>query len=116
MNHSSIHTHRSIQVVLDVGSGTGILSMFAAKAGARLVYAVDACPNICKLAEELITCNHLQNIVRVMNQRVEHIDRFEQPIDIIISEWMGRRTTSFPFLQHLSFQVFICFTRVCWSR
>lgn len=36
--YTSIH---SFQVVLDVGCGTGILSMFAAKAGAKKVIGVD---------------------------------------------------------------------------
>lgn len=75
---------------MDVGSGTGILSMFAAKAGARLVYAVDACPTICNLAKELIRTNHFQDRICVMNKRIEEIDKFDQNIDIIISEWMGK--------------------------
>jgi len=63
--------------------------MFAAKAGAKLIYAVDACPTICQLAEELIKCNHLQEKIRVINKRIEDIDKFDENIDIIISEWMG---------------------------
>jgi protein arginine N-methyltransferase 6 len=73
-----------------VGSGTGILSMFAAKAGAKLVYAVDACSSICDLAKELIKHNHLQDRVQVINKRVEDIEKFDENIDIIISEWMGK--------------------------
>lgn len=63
--------------------------MFAAKAGARLVYAVDACPSICDLAEKLVQCNDLQDRVRIINKRVEEIEKFDENIDIIISEWMG---------------------------
>jgi predicted RNA methylase len=89
MNNKQLFENK---IVLDVGSGTGILSMFAAKAGAKLVYAVDACPKICDLAEELIKCNGLQDRIRVINKRVEEIENFEENIDIIISEWMGKNT------------------------
>lgn len=63
--------------------------MFAAKAGAKRVYAVDACKTICYLAEELIKCNRLHEKIQVINKRVEDIDQFDEKIDIIISDWMG---------------------------
>ncbi|CAF0747952.1 unnamed protein product [Didymodactylos carnosus] len=76
------------KVVLDVGSGTGILSMFAAKAGAKRVYGVDVCPNICKIANELVRYNCLQDVVQIINKQIEHV-KLDDYVDIIISEWMG---------------------------
>lgn len=48
--------------VLDVGCGTGILSLFAARAGAAKVYAVDA-SDIAVKAENIVKENGLENVI-----------------------------------------------------
>jgi len=48
--------------VLDVGCGTGILSMFAARGGAKRVIAVDA-SDIVEKAEKIVNDNGLGNII-----------------------------------------------------
>lgn len=50
------------KIVLDVGCGTGILSMFCAQAGAAKVIAVDK-SNIIQKARENVHENHLENII-----------------------------------------------------
>lgn len=50
------------KVVLDVGCGTGILSMFCAKAGAKKVIAVDN-SNIIDRAKEIVYENGLGNVI-----------------------------------------------------
>ena len=49
-------------VVLDVGCGTGILSLFAARAGAKRVIAVDASP-IAGKAEQIVKANNLEDVI-----------------------------------------------------
>lgn len=49
-------------VVLDVGCGTGILSLFAARSGAKRVFAVDASP-IAGKAEQIVKDNNLENVI-----------------------------------------------------
>jgi len=49
-------------VVLDVGCGTGILSMFAARSGAKRVYAIEA-SDIAKRAEEIIKDNGHDDVI-----------------------------------------------------
>ena len=50
------------KTVLDVGCGTGILSMFAAKAGAARVFSVDN-SNIISKAKEIVKDNNLDHII-----------------------------------------------------
>lgn len=48
--------------VLDVGCGTGILSLFAASAGAAHVYAIDA-SDIAERAERIVRDNKMDHII-----------------------------------------------------
>lgn len=51
------------KVVMDVGCGTGILSMFCARAGAKMVIAVDN-SNIIQKARENIFKNGLADVIQ----------------------------------------------------
>ncbi|KAF9525547.1 protein arginine N-methyltransferase [Crepidotus variabilis] len=77
-------------VVLDVGCGTGILSLFAARAGAKRVIAVDA-SDIALKAEKIVKENGFENVITVVKGKIEDITMPEgvDKVDIIISEWMG---------------------------
>nr|CAD7576901.1 unnamed protein product [Timema californicum] len=78
------------KVVLDIGCGTGILSMFAAKAGASKVIGIE-CSNIVQYATKIIEDNQLSDVVSIIKGKVEEVELPEgiDGVDIIISEWMG---------------------------
>lgn len=76
------------KVVLDVGCGTGILSLFAAKAGASKVIGVD-CSSICEYARKIAEDNHLDHIITIIRGKVEEVVLPVLKVDVIISEWMG---------------------------
>jgi len=75
------------KAVLDVGAGSGILSFFAAQAGARKVYAVEA-SSMAQHCENLVKANNLQDTIEVIAGKIEEIDLPEM-VDMIISEPMG---------------------------
>ncbi|KAG8421446.1 Nuclear SAM-dependent mono-and asymmetric methyltransferase [Metarhizium acridum] len=76
------------KVVLDVGCGTAILSMFAAKAGAKHVIGVDMSSIIFK-AREIVKVNGLSDKITLIQGKMEEIEMPYPKVDIIISEWMG---------------------------
>ena len=103
------------KTVLDIGCGTGILSMFAARAGAKKVVGIDMSTMAFK-AMDNIRENGLEDIVEIIHGKVEDLgDRGVggegeekddgkkkmnklsplQPhsFDVILSEWMGYALT-----------------------
>lgn len=88
--------------VLDVGCGTGILSMFAARAGAAAVVALDGSERIAGFAARNATANGLSadagGPIHVVASKVEEVREEGQggatllghgQVDVIVSEWMG---------------------------
>jgi SAM-dependent methyltransferase len=75
-------------VVLDTGTGTGVLAMLAARAGAARVHAVESMP-IARLARRLVEHNGLEKIVTVHEADLCTLDPVE-PVDLIIGDFMGR--------------------------
>ncbi len=73
--------------VLDMGAGTGFLSILAAQAGAGKVYAVERTA-IAEMAVRLIERNGVSDRVTVIQSNLEEADLPEK-VDVLVSEWMG---------------------------
>ena len=76
------------KVVLDVGCGTGVLSMFCAQAGAKAVYGIEM-GGIITQARQIVKDNKLDHIVTLIHGKCEEVTLPVDKVDIIISEWMG---------------------------
>ena len=76
------------KIVLDIGAGTGILSIFAARSGAKHVYAIENA-DIAVFAKEIVKQNGLSDKITVIKGKMEEIELPVKEVDIIISEWMG---------------------------
>ena len=76
------------KVVLDVGAGSGILSMWAAQAGAKRVIACEF-TKMASHAKALVKANGLDRVVEVRESAVETLDLEKGEVDVIVSEWMG---------------------------
>lgn len=88
---SSNHSIFAGKTVLDVGAGTGILSIFCAQAGAAKVYAIEA-SKMADLARKVVKENGFENVIEVHQTKIEDFqlnDDDQRQVDIIVSEWMG---------------------------
>ncbi|UCG23070.1 MAG: 50S ribosomal protein L11 methyltransferase [Chloroflexota bacterium] len=74
-------------VVLDIGSGTGILAYFSCMAGARQVYAVEQDP-VVELAKAIRDHNGFQDRVIFLNEWSDEVE-LPEPVDVVVTETIG---------------------------
>jgi len=97
----------SKKTVLDLGSGTGVLAILAAKEGAKSVTAVDIDPNAVTIMKQNFVLNNEQEIVPILGQINSVSTRFDLILanitkNLILSE-------SFSITERLTSDgVFIC--------
>jgi SAM-dependent methyltransferase len=74
-------------VVLDIGTGSGVLAVAAARAGARHVYAVEA-SDIADVAERVIAANAVQDRVTLIRGWSRAIE-LPELADVLVAELIG---------------------------
>uniref|UniRef100_A0A0X3PEN6 Protein arginine N-methyltransferase n=2 Tax=Schistocephalus solidus TaxID=70667 RepID=A0A0X3PEN6_SCHSO len=87
-NMKSTDPHRLIHV-LDIGTGTGILAMMAARAGADTVTACEAFLPVARCARRVVQANGLQDRVRVIGKRSTDLligHDMEQRANVLVAE------------------------------
>ena len=97
------------KIVLDIGSGTGILSFFAAQAGAKHVYGIEYA-DIADYSLEIIKKNNMEDKITIIKSKVEKAELPVDKVDIILSEWMGY------FLLYESMLDCVLFARDKWLK
>jgi SAM-dependent methyltransferase len=84
------------KTVVDIGTGTGLLSILAARAGAKKVWAVEQDPVRAELARELIDKVGLNSVIEVVNKNFFDTDI---PADIYVSETINTQIFGEDILQ-----------------
>ncbi len=85
--------------VADVGTGFGILAMWAKLAGAREVYAIEKDKKVLKIASELIKENDLMSI-KLINKDAKEV-KLPEKVDLVVSECLGSMGINTTFLPDL---------------
>jgi protein arginine N-methyltransferase 1 len=87
-------------VVLDLGTGTGVLGMLACRAGAARVYAVDSGP-MAGLAREIVRANGLDGRMTVLRSHSTQTDLPER-VSLILTDQIGNFGFNAGLFEYLS--------------
>lgn len=76
-------------LVLDIGTGSGLLSMMAARAGASTVVACEMHERLAQTAAEIVTLNGFADTIKVHNKKSTLLqvgEELERKADVVVSE------------------------------
>ena len=79
-------------IVLEIGTGAGLLSCLAARLGAGHVYTVEQNPVLYRIAGEVVAVNGLSDKITLINAHsrdLKSLGIIEQPIDVFVTETIG---------------------------
>lgn len=79
-------------LVVEIGTGSGLLAMMAARAGAGHVHAIEANRSLARLAEHLIRVNGLGDAISVVNKLSTDVEvgiDVPRRADVLVSEILG---------------------------
>lgn len=88
----ALQKHAKDKVVLDMGTGTGILAYYALLFGAKFVYCVERCSDMAQIAQSVLEKKFSKDRFKVINTNFwnTNLDEiFDQKIDILLSETVG---------------------------
>ena len=81
-------TVKKNDIVVDAGSGSGILGLFAAKAGAKKVFCIESNPRFTKIIKKNAELNGLSHIIQVIRGDVTKI-KLPSKVNVIICELLS---------------------------
>lgn len=77
------------QLVLDIGTGSGLLAMMAARAGAKRVIGCEVVESIAGKAKEIVAVNGFEDRVTVINKSSDSLrlgEDLPHPADVLVAE------------------------------
>lgn len=97
---TAISTQVNGKSVIDLGCGTGILSLFAAKSGAKKIIAIEE-TNIALVAEKMFKSNRINHLVTLYKSNSKNVN-IAQKADILIHEILGTDPLDENILMYIS--------------
>ncbi|MBO3698795.1 50S ribosomal protein L11 methyltransferase [Roseivirga sp. E12] len=82
------HTNRKTRI-LDIGTGSGLLSMMAARCGAKEIIACEEHEGLFRAAKRIVDANGFGDSIKVINKRSSHLEQgedYNEKFDLIICE------------------------------